>query len=223
MNFFQDLVRASNASEFRPLVVRLGRRPSVGGFEVVRGTVYASVTRRGDLAQLDIFQPPEDLRALPCGLEIAAAVEDLKSGRRRSTVVRLKRLPSPRPEGPILEKEGSSRGIYLRLARQEQASFTYDIVGDGSELVDYTYDGRILGLRLTQRELGVIVPTVISPQFHVEVRAMLEREHVRLDDMRPYLASIALDWETRIRQHPFTYATYPPPARLCLHRNGLGG
>lgn len=130
-------------SPFPGLWVTLRGRARLKGFELREGLVVAFPNRFGDIAQLDVRDPPADGNNLPCAAEISTAVTDLSHA-----VLRLRDLPRSRLAPVTIEPSDGSTGVFVRLARDEPAGFTYDILGDGSETVEYTYDGRILGIRL---------------------------------------------------------------------------
>lgn len=160
----------------------------------LQGGAFAYPTPRGDIAELDMLAWPDKLSALPCAREIGAALERIEGGE-RAAPLRIRHLPRPRPVRVAVEEfDLPSGGVFVRLARSEPVAFDYDILGDGSELIEYTYDGRVLGLRLKAPHVGsgILLPAA-SLFRHSEVRTELSKLGFRLNDYRPFLDNIDLD------------------------------
>lgn len=165
--------------------VTLRTRARLKGFELRRGQVVAFPNRFGDIAKLDILDLRNGWEELPCAAEISQGA-DLEQ-----TVMRLSGLPRSRPIPVSVETSEASTGVFVRLARDEPTRFIYDILGDASENVEYTYDGRMLGIRLVTplQGSGILIPRRVIPRYE-EVEDQLGLSGFHLNDLRPYLESI---------------------------------
>jgi hypothetical protein len=186
---------APYAIEF-PFTVLLRMRARAIGFFDLHPTLTIWPNRQGDIAELEVRVLGAETGWMPCAVEIGEITKRARQRRgRQPRVLRLRGLPPSRPVQAVVESLDAPPGaIYVRLAEADPVDFSYDMLGDGSELVEYTYDGRILGIRLEapHQGSGVLVRPSVIPRFR-DVEAELNRHGFPLSRRRPFLEDIDLD------------------------------
>jgi len=194
-----------------PFSVSLRKQTGDFCFDLREVQVNVFPNRWGDIASLEVGWGGPYAGSLPCAAEITANLEELRQGRGTGNLV-LRGLPRPRRVKVAIEHpDVAAEAIYVRLERPEPVDFTFDMVGDGSEQVEYTYDGRMLGIRLTDphNKSGILLRRSVVPR-RAEIAVRLRQLGYRVRH-RPYLDRVNVDRPVRI-------PTGPPPGMVWPKR-----
>jgi hypothetical protein len=167
--------------ELRPTVAVMAQRttPSLVHF-----------TYDGEATEIEfVADQPVDMSGLPCRKECGAIIAGFKTGP-PFPATNIPGLPTgdgglPRMEEFAPPRPGSGSRAYVRFRDAPRADYSYDIIGDGTQLIEYTYDGRAVGLRLLDWETGALVGPEVP--YQSQVRALLTAYEVPLCDTRMYL------------------------------------
>ncbi len=150
---------------------------------------------QGEAIEIEFMMPLTPNRdGLPCLSEVERIIQGIEHGPPFPSCS-LTGLPTGDWKKLSLENltpaaDGIRTSAYVRFREPEEVGYTYDVIGDGTHVLEYTEDGRAIGLKLLDWERGVRIGRNILP-FHREVGPLLAANGIPLDDSRLYLSGFS--------------------------------
>ncbi len=121
----------------------------------------------GRAYQIESWVFPVDLRNVPCSEEVSTALREAGFGVLDATVTPHVRSQDPGQENQLIEEHSprkvSELGVTSRddelvvRYRRGMQAYSLDLVGDGTILVHYSYEGLALSLQVRDPEFGVVM------------------------------------------------------------------